>query len=149
MKVTESSRGEYTRVWLRSLWTMFKVIFKVLPHKETSQQVGWPYERLLSTRAVSLSSLFDHNIQCYFVIDQNNWEATALKRSAWRQIVQKGLFKYKEMLAQQHKEKRMRRKAAAHADRLVLDVICALCHRDCHSRIGLASHTRWYTRINT
>ena len=50
-------------------------------------------------------------------IDQNNWEATALKRSAWRQTVQKGLSNLKETLAQQHEKKRMRRKAAAHADR--------------------------------
>ena len=36
-------------------------------------------------------------------IDQNNWEATALKRSAWRQTVQKGLSNFEETLAQQHK----------------------------------------------
>ena len=82
-------------------------------------------------------------------IDQNNWEATALKRSAWRQTVHKRLSKFEETLAQQHKEKRMRRKAAAHADRPASDFSCALCHRDCHSRSGLASHTRRCTRINT
>ena len=82
-------------------------------------------------------------------IDQNKREATALKRSAWRQTVQKGLSKFEETLAQQHKEMRMRRKAAAHADRLVSDFVCALCHRDCHSRIGLVSHTRRCTWINT
>ena len=81
--------------------------------------------------------------------DPNNWEATALKRSAWRQTVQKGLSKFEDTLAQQHKEKRKRRKAAAHADRPASDFICALCHRDCHSRTGLASHTRRCTRINT
>ena len=82
-------------------------------------------------------------------IDQNNWEATALKRSAWRQTVQKGLSKFEETLAQQHEEKRLRRKAAAQADRPASDFICALCHRDCHSRVGLASYTRRCTRINT
>ena len=82
-------------------------------------------------------------------IDQNNWEATALKRSACRQTVQKGLSNFEETLGQQHEEKRMRRKAAAHADRPASDFICALCHRNCHSRIGLASHTRRCTRINT
>ena len=50
-------------------------------------------------------------------IDQNNWEATALKQSAWRQTVQKGLSKFGETLAQQHEKKRMRRKAAAHFKR--------------------------------
>ena len=33
-------------------------------------------------------------------IDQNNWEATALERPAWRQTVQKGLFNFEETLAQ-------------------------------------------------
>ena len=32
-------------------------------------------------------------------IDQNNWEATALKRSAWRQTVHKGLSNFEETLA--------------------------------------------------
>ena len=82
-------------------------------------------------------------------IDQNNWEATALRRSAWRQTVQNGLSNVEETLAQQHRKKRMRRKAAAHADRPASDFVCVLCHRDCHSRIGLASHTRRCTRINT
>ena len=61
-------------------------------------------------------------------IDQNNWEATALRRSAWRQTVQKGLSNFEETLAQQHREKRMRRKAAAHADRQASDLVCVLCH---------------------
>ena len=82
-------------------------------------------------------------------IDQNNWEATALRRSAWRQTVQKGLFNFEETLTEQHREWRMRRKAAAHADRPASDFVCVLCHRDCHSRIGLVSHTRRCTRINT
>ena len=43
----------------------------------------------------------------------------------------------------------MRRKTAAHADRPASDFICALCNRDCHSCIGLTSHTQCCTRINT
>ena len=82
-------------------------------------------------------------------IDQNNWEATALKRSAWRQTMQKGLSKFEETLAQQHRGKRMRRKAAAHADRPASDFVCVLYHRDCHSRIELVSHTLRCTRIKT
>ena len=82
-------------------------------------------------------------------IDQNNSEATALKRSAWRQTVQKGLSNFEETLAQQHRKKKMRRKAAAHTDRPVSDFVCVLCHRDCHSSIGLVSHTLRCTRINT
>ena len=82
-------------------------------------------------------------------IDQNNWKKTALNWSAWRQTVQKGLSKFEETLAQQHEEKRMRRKAVTQADRPASDFICTLCHRDCHSRVGLASHTRCCTRQNT
>ena len=82
-------------------------------------------------------------------IDQNNWEATAHKRSAWRQTVQNGLSNFEETCTQQHEEKRLRRKAAAHADRPASDFVCVLFHRDCHSRIGLVSHTRRCTRINT
>ena len=58
-------------------------------------------------------------------IDQNNWEATALERSAWRQTVQEGLTKFEEALAQQHEERRMGRKAAAQGDRPTSVFICA------------------------
>ena len=81
-------------------------------------------------------------------IDQNNWEATALDRSAWKQTVQMGLSKFTETLAQQLEEKRLRTKAAAQVDRPASVFICALCHRDCHSRIGLASHTRRCTGMD-
>ena len=79
-------------------------------------------------------------------IDQNNWEVTALGRSAWRQTVQNGLSNFEETLDQQHRDKRMTRKAAAHANRPASDFVCVLCHRDCHSRIGLVCHTRRCTR---
>ena len=75
-------------------------------------------------------------------IDQNNWEATTLRRSAWRQTVQNGLANFEETLAQQHREKRMRRKAAANANRPASDFVCVFCYRDCHPCIGLVSHTR-------
>ena len=38
-------------------------------------------------------------------------EAIAIERTAWRQIVQNGLFQYKESLAQLNETKRQRRKA--------------------------------------
>lgn len=81
-------------------------------------------------------------------IDLNDWEITALERPAWRQAVRKGLSKFEKTLAQQHEAKRMRRKAAAQADRPASNFICILCHRDCHSRVGLASHSRRCSRIN-
>ena len=56
-------------------------------------------------------------------IDQKNWEATALERSYWRQTVQKGLSNFEETLAQQNEKTRMRRKAAAQADRPASDSV--------------------------
>ena len=56
-------------------------------------------------------------------IEQNNLKVTALKRSAWRQTVQKSLSSFKETLAQQHEEKRVRKKAAALADRPASDCV--------------------------
>ena len=75
-------------------------------------------------------------------IDGDNWEETAHERSAWRETVQRGLSIYEEALAQQWDERRARRKTAAWADRPASQFSCALCHRDCHSRVGLASHAR-------
>ena len=46
-------------------------------------------------------------------IDQNNWEATALRRSAWRQTVQNGLSNFEETLAQQHREKENEKKGCS------------------------------------
>ena len=73
-------------------------------------------------------------------VDVNTWEATASERSAWRQTVREGISNYEEILAQQSEAKRQRRKALV--NRPATDFICPTCQRDCHSRIGLTSHTR-------
>ena len=72
----------------------------------------------------------------------NNWEATALERKTWRQTVHKGLTKFEETLTQQSKVKRQKRKARSQTDKTASEFLCTRCGRDCHSRIGLTSHTR-------
>ncbi|XP_050707960.1 uncharacterized protein LOC126993145 [Eriocheir sinensis] len=75
-------------------------------------------------------------------INTDSWEATASERSAWRQAIQQGLHVFEETLAQQSEAKRQRRKAQNPADQPVSIFTCDQCGRDCHSRIGLSSHTR-------
>ena len=79
-------------------------------------------------------------------INLNTWETVASDRTAWRQTVQKGIFQHEETLAQQSEAKRQRRKAQ---NRPTSVYLCAQCGRDCHSRIGLSSHTGCCTRITT
>ena len=76
-------------------------------------------------------------------INTNTWEAAAANRSTWKQEVKKGLSAlFEENLAQQAEEKRSGRKTQLHADRPATTFTCGKCHRECHYRIGLLSHTR-------
>ena len=80
------------------------------------------------------------------VIDINGWETLASERSAWRQAVQQGLSEFENTLAEQAETKRQTRKARNQGDRPATDRIRSLRGRDCHSRIGLFSHTRRCSR---
>ena len=76
-------------------------------------------------------------------IDTNTWETLASDRGAWRQVVTNSLSNYEETLAEQSEAKRQRRKGSNQADNPhPTAFICTQCQRDCHSRIGLVSHTR-------
>ena len=75
-------------------------------------------------------------------IDVDTWEVTASDRLAWRRAVKEGLSNFEEALAQQSEARRQRKKASTQADRPATVFICPGCGRDCHSRIGLTSHTR-------
>ena len=75
-------------------------------------------------------------------IDINKWETVDSERSARRQVLQQGLSEFEETLAEQVETKRQTRKALNQGDRPATDHICSHCRRDCHSRIGLSSHTR-------
>ena len=82
-------------------------------------------------------------------IDQNTWEAIALERSTWRRTVRSGLSLFEDSLSQLQEERRARRKATtAQPYKEVSKFICAICHRDCHSRNGLISHSRRCNRVH-
>ena len=70
-------------------------------------------------------------------MDLNRWETLTSDRSAWRQVVHHGL-------SQQAEAKRQPQKQQNQAAGQGTDWICVHCGRDCHSRIGLLSHTRCF-----
>ena len=74
-------------------------------------------------------------------IEEDDWEAIASSRPDWRNAVREGLKSLEENLAKQSADKRERRKASAQTDRPATSFVCSGCSRDCHSRIGLISHT--------
>ena len=69
-------------------------------------------------------------------------EALTSERATWRQVVQKGLLKFDETLAQHSEAKRPRRKVQNQTDRPALVFTSSQCGKDCHSRIGSSNHTR-------
>ena len=74
-------------------------------------------------------------------INTDTREAAASDRSTWKQEVHKDLS-FQRNPMQKAEEKRSCRKTWLHADRPVTTFTCGKCHRDCHSHIGLLSHTR-------
>ena len=75
-------------------------------------------------------------------IDPNRWETLASERCAWRKAVQNGLSQFEDCFAQYTEAKRQQRKAYRQADRPATTFTCPNCGKDCHSRIGLSSHSR-------
>ncbi|KAJ7304314.1 hypothetical protein JRQ81_011860 [Phrynocephalus forsythii] len=75
-------------------------------------------------------------------MDLNSWETLTSDRTVWRQERQHGLHKFEEAFVQQAEEKRQARKERNSRTRQETEYICPQCGRDCHSRIGLFSHTR-------
>ena len=72
-------------------------------------------------------------------IDIQNWENLAEDRSMWRAIVKEGSLRAEEQTRAEAVGKRARRKARQHCPTAF---VCVSCRRDCHSRIGLISHTK-------
>ena len=80
-------------------------------------------------------------------MDHNNWEDAAKERGVWRQMVETGTRRAEERHISLLKAKRQKRKLreAAPCPTPVPDpspFVCANCRRDCHSRVGLFSHSR-------
>ena len=72
------------------------------------------------------------------LIDTSAWEDIAKHRDTWRQSVKAGVSKAEANARVQATCKRAARKDSRDSTRHV----CAAYNRDCHSRIGLHSHTR-------
>ena len=75
-------------------------------------------------------------------IDLNSWEATAENRLMWKATVTNGVKRAEEARTSQLADKRTRRKARAASVSAPTAHICTNCSRDCHSRVGLFSHSR-------
>ena len=74
-------------------------------------------------------------------ISPKDWEAVPEDRTAWRQATHKGIERADEKRHQHAAEKRMRRKPKAALPPLSSCFVCFGCGKDCHSRIGLHSHS--------
>ena len=76
-------------------------------------------------------------------MDIQNWEDVAAERGKWRTELHQGLKTGEAKLQQVAEDKRTRRKLLQRGDpSLQTDLRCTRCNKDCHSRVGLLSHTR-------
>ena len=74
-------------------------------------------------------------------IDTETWENLAADRSQWRGAVTKHLKTGEDKLTQAATERRVRRKLCVSSVQQSA-YTCNTCNKDCHSRIGLHSHSR-------
>ena len=74
-------------------------------------------------------------------IDTETWENLAADRSQWRGAVTKHLKTGEDKLTQAATERRVRRKFCVSSVQQPA-YTCNTCNKDCHSRIGLHSHSR-------
>ena len=75
-------------------------------------------------------------------IDPNSWEGQAGDRSAWRLAVRQGTLWAESERRESAVEKRSRRKQRQQQLQQPSSFTCDKCGRDCHSRVGLHSHSR-------
>ena len=77
-------------------------------------------------------------------IDPGSWEQIADNRSAWQSAVRKGVRTGEDKRNRLLEDKRQRRKERQESldSKQPSTFCCTTCDRDCHSRIGLVSHTR-------
>ena len=75
-------------------------------------------------------------------MNMKEWEDQTTDRGQWRQAVRNGTAKAEDKLRQNAEEKRCRRKEKQKTTPVDTTHKCAVCGRDCHSRIGLHSHSR-------
>ncbi len=78
-------------------------------------------------------------------INIDTWESRAKDRSAWHFVVRQGVQKAEETRIKNLATKRVKRKEKQLQPQLASSsssFICRKCSRDCHSSIGLYSHSR-------
>nr|KAG5691627.1 hypothetical protein BaRGS_023798 [Batillaria attramentaria] len=75
-------------------------------------------------------------------IDPSTWEGAAEDRQLWRVTVSEGVKRAETARDDQLADRRARRKARAASVSAPTSYICMKCSRDCHSRVGLYSHSR-------
>ncbi len=79
-------------------------------------------------------------------IDINTWEDVAADRLSWRHAVNQGIQRAEQDRRLKHNLKRQKRKASSSSTLKLSTFICTDCTKDCHSRIGLYSHRRYYSK---
>ena len=75
-------------------------------------------------------------------IDTNSWEELAKDRSSWRHALASGLEAGERNLQRLADEKRTRRKGRRDQPMTSSAFLCRTCNKDCHSHVGLYSHSR-------
>ena len=75
-------------------------------------------------------------------IDVDSWESVADNRPAWKSDVKQGIDFANEARTTAAIQKRTRRKERQQQPQQPTTFCCTRCGRDCHSRVGLHSHTR-------
>ena len=78
------------------------------------------------------------------IFKQLIWEKVAQDRAALRHGVKEGAYRAEETIRTHAARKCAARKERATSTREASTYICVNCNRDCHSRIGLHSHSRRY-----
>ena len=75
-------------------------------------------------------------------IEPSTWESSAADRQQWRSTIYEGVKFAEETRNSKLADKRTRRKARAASVSAASIYTCDNCRRDCHSRVGLYSHSR-------
>ena len=75
-------------------------------------------------------------------IDVTSWETLAEDRQSWRSTVREGVRSAERVSNAALAEKRSRRKRRERQPQQPTAHVCTTCNRDCHSRVGLFSHSR-------
>ncbi|XP_053356946.1 extracellular calcium-sensing receptor-like [Clarias gariepinus] len=78
----------------------------------------------------------------------NSWERQANARPAWRLAVRQGTSNAEAERNKNATQKRSRRKQRLQQLQQPSAFTCTKCGRDCHSRVGLHSHSQWCSLTN-